>query len=688
MKMGMTTDTIQNEEIREHLQTLRLLSETTDDYLYMADLTEEKMYFANSAISSRYNISLSKENTCSVEAWSRIIYERDVVQWKKDIRKIQEKKSHKHNLVYRLREKNGNLVWISCRGKVLENEEGEPIIMLGRISDTALLGKVDSLTCLFMEEEMYRNLKKAVSAKKSGVLMVFGVDRFKSINAKYGRKFGDYLLKRLASYLEKWVDKEFQVYRLDSDRFAVNFVGYDENRAKETYEQIKNGMTENCSVSAGAVRYPVRNSKDVNALYNYAERSLDRAKQNGRNQLVFFSEEDYEKKLSEIDLIEELNKSVNNRCKGFYLVYQPQVSLNGYEVVGAEALLRFQSAIRGVVSPEQFVPILEKSGMIVPVGKWILEHAIHQCALWRQHNPQFRMSINLSYVQLEQNDLIQFIFGLLEQENLPGSAIILEVTESMQLQDYPRYNQLFDILGKRGIQISMDDFGTGYSSLGYLKSLSVDEIKIDRCFVNNIHLSTYNYKLLSNILELAKSSKIRVVCEGVETYEELRTLSDLEPEEIQGFYFSRPLESGEFTNRYLLSHNEEEKWKVDNHELTVGASQGSIIDYKQVLDSMSEAVSILDEETKCLCYMNRAAQKLLGAKEDYIGKTCYQMLGKDKICEGCKYRKIQETEEIRDYLIDCQGHRYLAEVKNLDWGGYSLRFVEWTDRERIKLFEK
>ena len=183
MKMGMTTDTIQNEEIREHLQTLRLLSETTDDYLYMADLTEEKMYFANSAISSRYNISLSKENTCSVEAWSRIIYERDVVQWKKDIRKIQEKKSHKHNLVYRLREKNGNLVWISCRGKVLENEEGEPIIMLGRISDTALLGKVDSLTCLFMEEEMYRNLKKAVSAKKSGVLMVFGVDRFKSINA-------------------------------------------------------------------------------------------------------------------------------------------------------------------------------------------------------------------------------------------------------------------------------------------------------------------------------------------------------------------------------------------------------------------------------------------------------------------------------------------------------------------------
>ena len=151
--------------------------------------------------------------------------------------------------------------------------------------------------------------------------------------------------------------------------------------------------------------------------------------------------------------------------------------------------------------------------MIVQVGKWVLKEAIAQCAKWRRYNPEFRMSINLSYIQLQQPDLSQYIYDLLEQEGIPGEAIILELTESMQLQDYTKYNQLFYQWGKRGIQISMDDFGTGYSSLSYLKSLAIDEIKIDRCFVSRINMSAYNYRLLRNILELARSAQIRVVCE-------------------------------------------------------------------------------------------------------------------------------------------------------------------------------
>lgn len=186
--------------------------------------------------------------------------------------------------------------------------------------------------------------------------------------------------------------------------------------------------------------------------------------------------------------------------------------------------------------------------MIVQVGKWVLKEAIAQCAKWRRYNPEFRMSINLSYIQLQQPDLSQYIYDLLEQEGIPGEAIILELTESMQLQDYTKYNQLFYQWGKRGIQISMDDFGTGYSSLSYLKSLAIDEIKIDRCFVSRINMSAYNYRLLRNILELARSAQIRVVCEGVETPEELQTLAELAPEVLQGFYFSKPIEEELFEN--------------------------------------------------------------------------------------------------------------------------------------------
>ena len=181
-----------------------------------------------------------------------------------------------------------------------------------------------------------------------------------------------------------------------------------------------------------------------------------------------------------------------------------------------------------------------------------MKEAIAQCAKWRRYNPEFRMSINLSYIQLQQPDLSQYIYDLLEQEGIPGEAIILELTESMQLQDYTKYNQLFYQWGKRGIQISMDDFGTGYSSLSYLKSLAIDEIKIDRCFVSRINMSAYNYRLLRNILELARSAQIRVVCEGVETPEELQTLAELAPEVLQGFYFSKPIEEELFEKQYIF----------------------------------------------------------------------------------------------------------------------------------------
>ena len=158
--------------------------------------------------------------------------------------------------------------------------------------------------------------------------------------------------------------------------------------------------------------------KDANTLFNYAESSLDRAKKSGKNRLILFSAEDYEKQLSVIDLTEEIRKSIRNQCDGFYLLFQPQIGMSNYEVVGAEALLRFRSKYHGVVSPNLFIGILEQSGMIVQVGKWVLKEAIAQCAKWRRYNPEFRMSINLSYIQLQQPDLSQYIYDLLEQEEI------------------------------------------------------------------------------------------------------------------------------------------------------------------------------------------------------------------------------------------------------------------------------
>lgn len=673
--MGVQMNSVEKRKrFEEYFQTLQLLNQSTDDYLYLVDIAGGSICFARDNIRERYALSLDGNLSCSFSDYASIIYERDLAPWLKNMDEIQRGECDTHDMDYRLVGKDGNFVWISCRGKVINDESGIPVWMIGRISDTALSGKVDYVTGLFLGSALHESIKKSIEAGKKGVLMVLGVDRFKNINTKYGRGYGNFVLKKLASHLESCVDMMYPIYRMDGDHFAVNFEDCTAEQVCEVYRGIQNKMTENCTFSAGAVCYPVMDIKDSYVLYDYAERSLDCAKHNGRNHLEFFEPEDYEKQLSAIDLTEELRKSVKNRCEGFYLVYQPQVSLDGYEVVGAEALLRYRSPYRGVVPPDQFIGILEQSGMIVKVGNWILKEAIGQCAKWRKHNPDFRMSINLSYVQLEYRELSQTIYDLLDQEGLPGDAIILELTESMQLQDYTKYNQMFYQWGKRGIQISMDDFGTGYSSLGYLKSLAIDEIKIDRCFVSHIDMSAYNYRLLSNILELARSSQIRVVCEGVETVEELRTLCELAPEELQGFYFSRPVESQVFADNYIFEHGEEARWQENKKDMADNVRSGYADEdeYRQLLNQMDEVIYVIDTETYELYYMNAAARRLTGAGEGYVGRKCYEVLGGcTEPCDGCTHEHQQyKTFSMRHYYNAHLGSRMLVKEKYISWNGH------------------
>ena len=189
--------------------------------------------------------------------------------------------------------------------------------------------------------------------------------------------------------------------------------------------------------------------------------------------------------------------------------------------------------------------------MICPVGLWVLETALKDCKRWRQINPDVHVSVNVSYVQLEEEDIVDDVLDILKESGLPGEALTLEVTESRQLQDFVHYNAVFERWKKTGIEISVDDFGTGYSSLAYLKELRIDEIKIDRCFVSGIQFASYNYHLISNVLELAKDANIRVCCEGVEKKEEMRILGELNTYLMQGYLFSKPCPKEEFEKLYI-----------------------------------------------------------------------------------------------------------------------------------------
>ena len=535
------------------LDILNFLNENTNDCFFIWEIQSGYLYFSGDI--QKYAISSRNLPCYTLKDWIDIVYDKDLPDFLEEVEQIKKGNQLIHNSEYRVKNYKDEFIWIHCQGKCQLGENGEPIKMVGRISSTVLEHKVDPLTGVLGMGKLMQDIEKNLEEYSQGYLLIFGIDNLKSINMKYGREYGNKILKTVANSIQQAVEEDKLVYRTGGDCFAVNLIGTDEKSVEKVYKKIQKDLTSYCTSSAGAVPYQRYLAPDAGTLYQYAESALDRAKILGKNMLVFFSAEDFEKKLSAIELQEELQQSVENDFKGFSLCYQAQITSQNYRLFGAEALLRYHSEHRGNVSPIEFIPILEQTGLICPVGCWVLKNALEQCKKWREQIPDFHISVNISYVQLEKDGCAKRVLDILEKSGLPGSVLTLEVTESVQLRDYPHLNEVFAQWKNAGIEISVDDFGTGYSSLSSLKNLEVDEIKIDRCFVRGIQHSAYNYRLMSNILEWANSSQIRVCCEGVETVEELTELEKLNPNLMQGYLFSKPYRVEQFEEVYLDKNN-------------------------------------------------------------------------------------------------------------------------------------
>lgn len=674
------------EELKIYRQTIQFLDESTDDYLYIYDFVNDRIYFTDK-IFEKYGL-LSSENGVSLSDWNRIVYAKDAEQLEKNISAVAAGLSDSHDMEYRLIDKNGNTVWICCRGTVIREEEGKPVFLMGSISEQAMERKVDNLTGLWnyekFMEDMGHNLRE-----NQGYLMVFGVDNFKNINVKNGRTFGNRLLKIIVTILEEKADGYTKLYRLDGDRFAVDFPWKKRAEVSAFYRALKKALDKYCTISAGVVDYNSDDREDSSTIYQYAENALDRAKREGKNKIVFFSFQDYQKNLEKIRFQDELRMAVSDQFKGFYLCYQPQINSSDFSIYGAEALLRYRSAERGMVSPVEFIPFLEQTGMICLVGEWVLRTALRQCVRWREQIPDFRMSVNISYVQLRQENITGTVLDILRETGLPGSALTLEVTESMQLQDYSYFNKIFYEWKRHGIKIAIDDFGTGYSSLSYLKSIDVDETKIDRCFVNRIYCNAYNYCLLRNIIELAHCAKIEVCCEGVETEEELLTLQELNPDMLQGFLFARPYTEEEFEKTYLDTESENymKRIRKENNLRRSGLGErkkpaetywkDEIIN---IVEEMDDVIYVSDAESHELYYMNPAGRKRTGIY-DYKGLKCYQVLqGRNKPCKNCN-NEMLSSGHFRIWEVDNEflDEHFIVRDKLIPWKDKTARLEVATE---------
>jgi diguanylate cyclase (GGDEF)-like protein len=374
------------------------------------------------------------------------------------------------------------------------------------------------------------------------------LDRFKFINDTLGHKIGDTFLIEISRRLQQAIRDTDTVARFGGDEFILILQGQMDAdltisvlhrliQAVSTTVIIEgNEILTTCSV--GVSVYPADGSSPDILLRN-ADIAMYRAKELGRNNLQFFTQAMNEKLTDRLRMETHLRKALE--LNEFTLFYQQKVNISTNQIVGVEALIRWDSKELGFISPQHFIPLAEETGLIIPIGEWVLKTACAQAVAWQKAGfTKLLMSVNLSARQLRQKNLLESIAGILRESGLDAGNLELELTESVIMNEFERSNNILQDIKSLGIGLAIDDFGTGYSSLSYLKNLPVDTLKIDKSFIDDIVLRSDEVPIVASVIALAKNLKLKVVAEGVETYEQVMYLAAHGCNEIQGYYFGRP----------------------------------------------------------------------------------------------------------------------------------------------------
>jgi diguanylate cyclase (GGDEF)-like protein len=414
---------------------------------------------------------------------------------------------------------------------------------------------------MLLHDRLEQGVLNAARHHTGFAFMFIDLDRFKTINDSLGHQVGDELLKGVAARLMTCVRASDTVARLGGDEFAVileNLRDDDDEGAQQVAEKMIASMAApmlidnqplSTSCSIGISLYPA-DGRDSATLMKNADVAMYYAKEKGRNNYQFFSAEMNARAQERLSVENYLRLALKRN--ELVLHYQPRMKVASGELVGVEALIRWQHPRRGLLAPGKFIDVAEDSGLIVPIGEWVLEHACEQIRLWqRAVKPGLRMSVNISVGQLLDGErLYRAVAQAVKRARIDPATLELELTESHLMQNIEEKAALLNRLGELGVGISIDDFGTGYSSLSYLKKLPVDSIKIDSSFVRDIEEDPNDEAIIQAILAMAHSLRLSVVAEGVETRAQFHALKSLGCDEFQGFFESPALAPADFELRY------------------------------------------------------------------------------------------------------------------------------------------
>ena len=558
MAINETSQFEENSPLGRIQDYFNALQNSTDDYIFVVD-AETNQFLLSDNFLSDFNFSSNLVDDFETLLLP-FIYSDDRDVYEEAMQVVSsESRLNSVSCEFRLLNREGEYGWVNLRMTLSADENEQPQFITGLISRLDKIVKADYVTGLLNRNVFYDDLQEELKNPDAhGVVVVVGLDNIHVINETYGHKFGDATLRQIAQNITNVLPPDIKLYKINSYMFGFFMPDAMPEEIEIIFASIQLCMREirnvddtiYCTASAGATFYP-SDATDYITLIRYAEVALDLARKKGRDQIAFFEKEMYERWRYDLEMQNLMQNSIARGCEDFFLCFQPQVDAKTGRLLGAEALLRWNDEDGSVVAPMQFIPMLEKSRMIIPVGHWIIENAIMVAKKWQEFQPDFQMSINISLYQLEEHMFFPFVQDCIQRHNINPSTLTFELTESHNVYDWEFVNKQFQEFHDLGIQVAMDDFGTGYSNLGFLKNFACDIIKIDRMFVKDILDNDFDKNLVKYTIMLCHSIGMEVCIEGVEDEDCYKYLRDeCNADQIQGFYFGHPEPENVFVKRF------------------------------------------------------------------------------------------------------------------------------------------
>ncbi|MDH5570515.1 MAG: EAL domain-containing protein [Gammaproteobacteria bacterium] len=428
---------------------------------------------------------------------------------------------------------------------ITERVEAEEIIRFQAYHD--MLTRLPNRTLL--KDRLNQAITYAKRNKRKLAVMFLDLDRFKVVNDTLGHIIGDQLLQAVSVRLKKCLREGDTLARIGGDEFTLLLPEVHGKKdsaliAQKIINALKKPFTIDAhefyiSTSIGIAHYP-DDGISMDTLIKHADIAMYHVKGNGKDGYQFYTDDMNEIYNNHMSLENDMRRALEN--DQFKIHYQPQVNIETDEIFAMEALIRWEHPQRGIISPCDFISLAEETGLIQPIGEWVLKNACMELKRWRDAGlTTIRIAINLSSCQLSQRDIVTTIIDVLEENNIPGDMLEIEITENVLMKDIENAVIKLKQLSKHGIKIAIDDFGTGYSSLSYLKKLPIDTLKIDRSFIHDMQNSEEDSSIIKAIIAMAKGLNLNIISEGVETEEQLQQLREWRCKNMQGFLFSKPI---------------------------------------------------------------------------------------------------------------------------------------------------